>query len=429
MAKMTTEEEQAFEEWRRSKGYLSQRSTATAEREFRRSRGEALQRGQATRIAEEFLLGTPEREDGLEIFTDPKGATTTFRAGTSQMISKGRPVINDRLYSPFDRRQLEKLYQSRSLIATDDSLSDAEKQRGFDIVDAKIGNVPQLSPSRREPTAQQKFDASIVTSPGGMKGTIDKTGKFAPLESSKQAVEDAKEYRTAYSKNLETQRKLKEELLASTDAADQERGESMSFEFMRAEAKLQTDDVFGRLGQPDAPGTAQSLDGAIAPSLDDTWKTSLADMSRFFGRASVKQMLEDVLPDYIKTAGDKGLSPSIATVDFLNRWKQEASEAGFLRDDAVAPWNDRMEKFLQRGKLYASSQRASQAVTASAQAEQPFARVNGRTIPLPQGPTARVNGRNIPVGRVQVRDKQGRVGTIPASQLEQALREGFTQVR
>ena len=46
----------------------------------------------------------------------------------------------------------------------------------------------------------------------------------------------------------------------------------------------------------------------------------------------------------------------------------------------------------------------------------------------PSAPVAPVPGA-VTQGRVKVKDKNGNIGTIPASQLQDALREGFTRVR
>jgi len=347
----TPEEEEAFEEFRRAR-YPHERSREIAETEFARSQGTALKRGQATRLADEFLLGSPTRDGNVETFTDPQGRSNTFRAGTNQLLAQGGPVINDKLYSPYDQKQLAKLYQGRSQAATDDSLTEPERQKAMDIFDSKISRVPQLTPSRREPTAQQKFEASIVTAPDGTKGMINKSGGFDPLDD--KAADKADKYRESYTKHFDQQLKLQADLLKSDKAVDTERADTMTVPSMSDEAKRRADLEYGILGQPSIPGTAQTFDTQIAPKLKPNWDAQLITMEdRHFGRASVKAM-ETERDIYVGKAARDGVHPNIAMADFMQRWKDTASTAGVFSDDVVAPWGKEQEKELAKVKLAAA---------------------------------------------------------------------------
>lgn len=349
----TPEEEEAFEEFRRAR-YPHERSREIAETEFARSQGTALKRGQATRLADEFLLGSPTRDGNVETFTDPQGRSNTFRAGTNQLLAQGGPVINDKLYSPYDQKQLAKLYQGRSQAATDDSLTEPERQKAMDIFDSKISRVPQLTPSRREPTAQQKFEASIVKGPDGTLYTTGKDGQPKALEQNKERAAVAVEKRKMYATRMDKAISEWQEAKLSDKASVREAADKMSYDSIRNDILTSVNDVYGTLGQPDTPGTPQTFDTQIAPKLKPNWDAQLITMEdRHFGRASVKAM-ETERDIYVGKAARDGVHPNIAMADFMQRWKDTASTAGVFSDDVVAPWGKEQEKELAKVKLAAA---------------------------------------------------------------------------
>jgi len=221
----------------------------------------------------------------------------------------GGPLIIERLrneYTPADQRKIEKLYQVRSQVATDPELTEDERQNAFDRVDAEISRVPHIPPIMREPTPQQKFDASMVTAPDGTKGYVDKSGNFKPFEASKLAQEEEKEYRTYYGKQLAEMTKENEK-------------ESQSPSVIADRARWMADLAFGRVRE--TPPN---------PELDLLWQGTMTrlDASQW-GRADKKQTFA-AMQEYIRLAMErKGLSEAEAKYDFMNRWAQASGGGQF----------------------------------------------------------------------------------------------------
>lgn len=267
----------------------------------------------------ERTVGAPERvgiEGQLRKFTLPSGVKRTFtEAGDLRSFQLPLTSTND--YAPRDKRKIEKLYQDRSAFATDPELTPQERQLGMDKVDAQINRVPHISPLMKEPTAQQKFDAAVVTAPDGSKGTFEpKTGKFIPLESSKQAQELEKEYRTFYGRTLADITKI-------NDAFEENDQESPGV--LAEKAKWRADVAFGRIKQR-----------PLQPQLDLLWQGTMTRLQAWgtfdWGKIN-KDNMHKGMKIFIAEAMEKyGISEAEAKADYMNRWSR-ANEGGQYHDD------------------------------------------------------------------------------------------------
>lgn len=222
----------------------------------------------------------------------------------------GGPLMIERLkseYTPADQRKVEKLYRDRSAWATDPEAGPEEREAAFDMIDAQISRVPKMPPIMREPTAQQKFDASIVTAPDGMKGTFEpKTGKFLPLESSKAREKEDEEHRKRLGIHIATLVKANE---------DPDNKNPRDYKQLLDQAKWMADAEFGRV---------KLRTDAIKPELDTLWQAKMSKLDEIGlfknKRASNEQMIE-VMRSYVQNAmAFKGVTESEAKYDFTQRW-------------------------------------------------------------------------------------------------------------
>ena len=259
----------------------------------------------------EKTVGAPKQATLGREFTMPDMTRRTFsEAGDLRSIELSPNFANE--YSPPDQKRLEKLYATRSEIATDPEITEQERQDAFDKVDAAISKVPRVSPMMKEPTAQQKFDAAIVTAPDGSKGTFDtKTGKFIPLESAKAQQEMNTELR-------KRRAKIYDDLVKANAKAIEEGEPERTSESMSEEADMQSKIEFGIIKPA----------GSAIPKLDPVWqmfKGDLDDKLSSKGRASEKQMI-DMMSRYSFYATNmrelEGLSEAEVKYDFMQRWQQ-----------------------------------------------------------------------------------------------------------
>ena len=340
--------EKEFEEFRLSR-YPDERSRGIAERAFAEKKGETPTKKQATMLAEEWLLGPGKKDGPLQTFTDPQGATRTFRSEDATLISEGRPVINDQLYSPYDQRQLHKLYQSRSQAATDPALSEDDRQRALDIFDEQISRVPQLPPSRREPTAQQKFDASMVKGPDGTQYTIGKDGQPKALEQNKAETDERKAYNDELSKNIASIAKEQADIPVASDR--------MTTGQQIEAAQLRTAITHGFKYHQDFSKT-------VAPNLKPAWVDAMESLTTKLGttgsgkntvqkRATERDMLA-LMNEYATAGMQQGLSEDIAISDFLDRWNKEYQTDSL---GVVPEFSSALKQKLVMGKLRAANPR------------------------------------------------------------------------
>ncbi|MHC4743358.1 MAG: hypothetical protein ACYS8Z_15690 [Planctomycetota bacterium] len=434
---------------------------AEAEADFRR------RAGQEKLAEQERLHGAPEvvgREDELMRFTDPEGVKRTFSQKTGAQTAVSFPSEHDltpsqrerlklmrgvrhdlatgqlgdykRQYSPSDQKRIERLFEAESKYATDPDLTEEERQRAFDVIDQKISRVRKLPPTMQEPTAQQKFDAAIVTAPDGKtKGTFDpKTGKFIPLESTKLEQETQKVYDARLQKNIDALRKRNDDMLAT----DPE--ERRSDPDLIKEARTMTDNEFGR--------NTQRQDSNI-PELDAAWQTTMADLqidNKFANRRATEAQMLTAMDQYVKMGIGKDMREVDAKADFLQRWqaaegggpffnlvpkmsattrnKAQVAMAGTVReDDALS-----QQYGLRRGEGRV------RVIDTDEQIPPEIERVWNK---LPEAEWQAVQkalssgaNRLVPIRKRQipVRNAKGEEGTIPLVELGEALEAGYTVV-
>jgi len=285
--------------WERSK-YLA---------ELRRKEQETKMKEFAGIYGEPGIVGA---EGTMREFTMPSGVKRTFTEGGDQ-VSLELPEHYTNIYSPRDQRKIEQLYQVRSQAATDPESTEDERQRAIDKIDAQLSRIPKLSPIMREPTPQQKFDASMVTAPDGTKGYVDKSGNFKPFEASKLAQEEEKEYRTYYGKQLAEMTKENEKLK-----------ESQSPSVIADRARWMSDLAFGRVQE--RPNNAK---------LDLLWQGTMTRLQAWgtydWGRINSENMYKG-MKVFINEALEKyDISESEAKYDFMNRWSR-ANDGGEYSD-------------------------------------------------------------------------------------------------
>ena len=397
---------------------------AEAEAELRRT----TKQGELSALGRQF--GAPKQTTLGQEFTLPDTSRRTFSEG-GDLRSIELPPFYTNEYSPFDQKKLERLYTSRSEFATDPELTDQERQGAFDAIDAKISAVPRISPMMKEPTAQQKYEASIVTDPvTGQRGIVGKDGKLNPLIDPKiqQAEQDA--YNTRYYKNLDALRKTNDDPLNLNQKRE--------YPDLVDEARSMTDIEMGR--------TKGRRDSNM-PELDEAWTTTMSDLqvdNKFADkRASEAQMLR-AMDQYIAMAVDRGARDIDAKADFLQRWqaaigggphfnlvpkmsattrnKAQVAMAGTIRqDDAIS-----RQYGLRRGegKVTVQEQELPPEIDAIwgslSNSDKKAIReslASGANNMLP------MEKRQIPV-----RNAQGQEGTIPLVELGEALEAGFTVV-
>lgn len=204
------------------------------------------------------------------------------------------------LYSPQDQRTVEKLYNARSSASADRELNDNERQQFLDSIDEKISKVPRLSPMMREPTAQQKYEASIVKDPvTGQRGTIGNDGKFNPLIDPKIQQARTERRADALDKNLDA------EMTADKD-------DEIDFDVKLNRAQMRTAAQFGEL---------DLKRNSYKPELDTLWENTMNSLDwRSIRQTTSKKMLL-FRNRYIENAvANNGVSAAEAGYDFMLRW-------------------------------------------------------------------------------------------------------------
>jgi hypothetical protein len=333
------------------------------------------------------------REGTMRRFTDPGGGTETFTE-TGERFSIGLPLHYTNEYSPQDQRKIEKLYKERSDIATDPDLDPEAKQYGLDQKDIEIGRVPHhITPMMREPTAQEKFDQSIVTAPDGTQGVINKSGAFAPFEASKQE------------QSYQDRRKDLTNMLMR----DEDITKKMTFPEIQDLAENLAKREYGRLERPDESETG------LAPELTNLWAQTMVTLEDdVTGRATEKQMLK-AMRGYIQKALSMGIPPEVAEADFLRRWEAAEEKISFWKDDVVAPMSDELKRKAKYKTVGAVTPKQDDVLFGLSRGEGTVT-VDGKTV-------------STTPGTVRVKDRKGRTGTVPAEDLEEAMAEGYTLVR
>jgi len=267
----------------------------------------------------------------MRSYTDARGFTRTYSAGGSQ-FSLQIPTHYTNDYSPQDQKKIEKLYKDRSDIATDPELDRDEeaRQAALDEIDRQISRVPRVTPIMKQPTPQEQFNSTIVTTPDGQQGYWDGK-KFTAFSEGK----GDQAYRDAYSKYLDAKMK-----------AEADKEDPRPWDVLHREAKLQADLQFGRVAMPEP---SQGLN----PALNDEWTNSLANLKpkwHLGGRQANEKEMKAEMASYIQRAIKLGVSPEIAAADYLQRWKDAADGAAPGRD-IVSKMSDAMKKEAQYAYL------------------------------------------------------------------------------
>lgn len=158
-------------------------------------------------------LGAPRitgSEGQFREFQSPDMTRRTYtEAGDLTSIELSPFYQNE--YSPYNQRQIEKLYETRSKAAMNPELTEEERQAFFDKIDTDISKVPRLTPIMRQPTPQQVFEQAIVTDPiTGTRGFFNpKSGDFNPINAD-QKKEHEKLWWGRYDKNVSALRSSNE---------------------------------------------------------------------------------------------------------------------------------------------------------------------------------------------------------------------------
>jgi len=259
------------EERQRVYDRLGLRSWERAEREAEYRRSE-----QTRGLVEQAMThGLPEmvgsKEDMFQ-WTDPRGVSRTYSPSGEQVsmtlpswmiepdlspqqredlqalhrirhdVATGDIANYREQYSAHDQRQIERMYEARSKVATNPDLTEEERQSFFDKIDADISRVPRLTPMMQEPSPQQMFEKTIVTDPvTGARGFFDpKSMRFNPINA--EINEDHRKlWWQRYDKNVTA-------LRVANTGINVEPGKQMSDEQIMERAKTLTDMEVGSLG-------------------------------------------------------------------------------------------------------------------------------------------------------------------------------------
>jgi len=289
-------------------------------------------------LTEQF--GAPKDVTLGKEYTLPDMSRKTFSEGGDQRALELPPSFSND-YSPYDQKQIEGLYKTRSEYAMDRDLDEADRQRAFDKIDAEISKVPRLSPMMKEPTAQQKYDATIVTdSVTGQRGVVGKDGTITPVIDPKIQQAEIDAYNDRFFKNLTELRRVNN--LGLTEQATGY--EKMDDPSMIDMARAMTDNEMGK---------AKGRRDTSKPELDATWSTTMADLridnDTKPTKVSEEQMLT-AMDQYIQIACNKdvNLRPIDAKADFLQRW--EAAIGGGPYQSLVAKMTPETREKVQVAK-------------------------------------------------------------------------------
>jgi len=172
--------------------------------------------------------------------------------------------------------------------------------------------VPRLSPIMREPTAQQKFEASIVTDPiTGQRGIIGKDGMIKPIIDPKIQQEENDAYNLRFFKNLDAIRKINNSGLTERPMGYETMDEPAMVEMARAQTDLEMGKTKGRRD-------------TSMPEMDATWQNTMADMTidnEFKAKKASEEQMLLAMDQYIQIAKGKKIREVDAKADFLQRWQ------------------------------------------------------------------------------------------------------------
>ena len=270
-------------------------------------------------------------EESYSVPTPEGGMASLSESGGVNSITLPAHYTNE--YSSYDQKQIEKLYRDRSQAATDPELTAEERQLALDKIDAMISKVPRLSPIMKEPTAQEKFNASIVTDPvTGRKGTINKNGVFEPLEDDKvrQAQQD---------KYDQTVQKFLSQMISD------DKDGKIPLDIKIRRAKQVADNIYNTSKAP-SPG--------IIPKLNDLWITQMnkIDYGGLFNKKGDKltyRQMKDVRALYTKAAIEKyGMTEEEALFDFMLRLQEAQNNPDDPFNKILPKLTDEQEKEYSR---------------------------------------------------------------------------------
>ena len=274
-------------------------------------------------LTEQF--GAPKDVTLGKEFTMPDMSRKTFsESGEQRALELPPSFSND--YSPYGQKQIEGLYKTRSEYATDPELDEQERQQAFDKIDAQISKVPRLSPMMKEPTAQQKFEASIVTDPATQqRGFFDpKSGKFNPLVDQKVAQAEALDRRKRKQKLADDLTKAQDEIAFT--------GQKRSPEEINKEAEWRVGIEYGDI---------QERPDSISPKMDSSWAALLSNYG-LEGKITESQMTGDLMRRHVQVGMRRGLSEEDAKYDFLQRWMK--AEGGDTFQDVVPAMSEKTRR-------------------------------------------------------------------------------------
>ncbi|MCJ7828203.1 MAG: hypothetical protein MUP81_00485 [Dehalococcoidia bacterium] len=266
-------------------------------------------------------------------FTEPSGLRRTFSDSGEQMaMTLPTHYTND--YSPQDQKKIEKLYQARSEAATDPEANEDERQQAIDAIDTQISRVPHIAPIMKEPTPQQKFEASIVNdTTTGQRGFYDpKTGKLNPLVDPKITQAKQEKRQEVLGKELALEIKNNEARIKEGEAG-------LDYDVMLNRAQWRVKAQFGEL---------EESEKIVNPALNVLWENTMNSMWwRVVDRASESSMLK-FRQKYIENAVENnGVSAADAGLDFMMRWNEAERNPDNKYNHLVAPFNKDKRRELQ----------------------------------------------------------------------------------
>jgi len=274
-------------------------------------------------LTEQF--GAPKDVTLGKEFTMPDMSRKTFsESGEQRALELPPSFSND--YSPYDQKQIEGLYKTRSEYATDPELDEQERQQAFDKIDAQISRVPRLSPMMKEPTEQQKVDARIVT--------VDGVKYYSDGKSLKPVNAEAVKAKTAQDEAIAKRAQVffTDIKKANDEAVTKTNDLPRSNESMFEESRMMAQQEAGLI----------KPSGSKMPELDPVWtmfKSALDDKLNSQGRATESQMIE-LMEGFTFYADNMGISAADAKYSFLQYW-QKAIDNG---DPIVAKMSPKTQR-------------------------------------------------------------------------------------
>ena len=282
----------------------------------------------------DFVSKTLPTELSNDYFPNQKAELQTLRNARTQ-VAKGESIPENykSMYSARDQQLIERYEASRSEIAADPELDENERQIALDKIDARIDAVPHISPIMREPSAQEKFQASIVVDPETkLRGTIDKNGKFNAIEADTMTQKKQEVWNERFYKNLDNLREDNSDPMAVMAQG----GTRLDDSHMVQKAKLMTDMEQG----------ISSPEPEVIKPLDAAWQVVMTDLYHIGGmkkqKANEKVMVK-AMDKYIQIAINKSngqINHDQAKADFIKRWQYELGGGPY--QDVVADMDDEL---------------------------------------------------------------------------------------